>query len=659
MSGEDLSVAGHASGAAFAHEPMPRGVLKEAPGRWERVVRLWGRSLPVAMLGVVLTLPSLWAGFAQDDYFFLSIFEGGLEGLETSKWNTFTFSEGDPARNRLRMEYGILPWWAVETWKVDLWRPIASLTHWIDYRLFGRSAWPMHAHNLALYGLLCGLTAALYRRLMPGATAALAALLFAVDAGHGIPAGWLSNRNALLGTLFVVLSLWSHHRWRQGATPSRPGGDWRHGVLANIWLALALFSSEGAVAAGGFFFAYTVTLDPLVVNTETEASKWRVYARSVAYLLPYLAVVIVWRAIYSGLGHGVAGSWFYIDPIDEFSAFAANAPAYYAVLFLGLFGLPDSIVWTFVPPAFQAVLIVMAVLWLAVLVWVFWLVGRSDRTARFWALGVLLAIPPACSTIPADRNLMVASVGAAALVALIIVGHVTNAPWARFLGPRRRALGAVVAVLIAVHAVVSPVLLTTSAYLPALMDNAFKYSNTFPGAGDPSSRYIALNTPLDLLGASYPIMQSGLGRPGPRTWRWLYAGTGALHVERPDEHTLVLRPERGFLRRPWASIFRRPESDPIKAGYEVVLNDLTVTITDADAQGRPLEARFRFGANLDDPSLRWLSWSEGRYKPFAPPNISGHVIIPEVKLGTLLRRAPEILGGRADAEGRGSHVSGP
>ncbi|MCF6286911.1 MAG: hypothetical protein L3K26_17240, partial [Candidatus Hydrogenedentes bacterium] len=152
-----------------------------------RVPGLLRPQLLIAALAILLTLPSLWGGFALDDYVFLSTFRGtpDMPMLEQSIWDTYTFSEGDLARNRLRMERGILPWWAVEGWKVDMWRPLPSLSHWLDFSLFGENSFLMHLHSILMYGIACMAVGLLFRSLL-GRAAVIAGLLFAVDAAHGM-----------------------------------------------------------------------------------------------------------------------------------------------------------------------------------------------------------------------------------------------------------------------------------------------------------------------------------------------------------------------------------------------------------------------------------------------------------------------------------------
>ncbi len=203
-------------------------------------------------LGLLLTLPAVWTGFAQDDHFFLMVFKGspGFNTQELGPLETFSFSKGDPADRQELMERGLLPWWTVEGWKLNFWRPISSLSSWVDYRLFGANAWAMHLHSLALYGILTLIATVLYRRLIePRWAAGLAAIAFAVDSGHAIPVTWLAMRNAILTLLFGLLLLAAHDRWRKARTERRPG--WFFGSLALLWLALALLSGESGVSVGG------------------------------------------------------------------------------------------------------------------------------------------------------------------------------------------------------------------------------------------------------------------------------------------------------------------------------------------------------------------------------------------------------------------------
>lgn len=592
-----------------------------------------GRHVPsrLAILAIVLTLPALAVGFAQDDYFLLGVFKGypGLEGLQQEVWNGFTFSEGDPVRNRLRMERGIMPWWSVGNWKMDFWRPVASMTHWVDYKIFGETAWPMHVHSLLLYGLLVFFVARLYRRFeTPVWIAGLAGLMFAVDSAHGIPAGWISNRNALLSALFGVLAMLNHDTWRRGKDGRGSPGPWYpHGLWALVWLGLALFSAEAAVALGGYFFAYALFIDPRTQGLQPLSeprsflSSLKALVPTFGLLLPYLGVVILWRLVYTGNGHGVSGSFMYVDPLNDFEVFLNLLVDHFPILMLGLFGAPDSTIWALLPHGWQLLNLGLAIVFLSLVAWGIWPMLRKSNIACFWFVASIIAVLPACATLPTDRNLMYPSIGAMALMAMYVGGVVDGQHWTR--GSRLRISGgkALANLLIIIHIVGSAVMLTVSSFVIAFMDRGFQYANTgVPMDGvEVGDRIIAINTPLDLLGASLPLLRASTEEPVPTSWWWLSAGSRPVDVERIDTRTIVLRPEAGFLNRPWSQIFRRPSADPMAAGDRIQLSEMTVEVLSVTEDGRPKEAKFTFTKRLEHPSLHWVTWSGGTYVPFPLP----------------------------------------
>ena len=84
---------------------------------------------------------------------------------------------------------GWFPWITYHRFDVSFWRPIASLTHVIDYELWPNSAWLMHLENVGWYGALAAVVAVAYRRLCQSAwLAGLAALAYAVDDTHEVDA---------------------------------------------------------------------------------------------------------------------------------------------------------------------------------------------------------------------------------------------------------------------------------------------------------------------------------------------------------------------------------------------------------------------------------------------------------------------------------------
>ena len=169
----------------------------------------------VAML---LNLPSIPTGWYLDDLVhraqFLDV--GPLSDSSEMTHRMFDFLSGDPEEVLAYKDLGVLPWWSEDQLKIRFWRPLSSFTHVIDYRLWPDSGAGMHLHSLAWLASLIAATALLYRRLIAAPiVAGLAALLYALDDAHGMPAAFLANRNAIVAAFFGVLSLGWHDRHRR------------------------------------------------------------------------------------------------------------------------------------------------------------------------------------------------------------------------------------------------------------------------------------------------------------------------------------------------------------------------------------------------------------------------------------------------------------
>ena len=591
-----------------------------------------------ALLGMILTLPALWSGFAQDDYFFLMVFKGspGLDMLDQTPLETYSFSKGDAAIQVALTERGLLPWWAVEGWKVNFWRPLASFSNWVDFKLFGEMPWPMHLHSIVLYGMLVFVAALLYRRFLPSAWAAgLAALLFAMDSGHAIPVAWLSMRNALLTAFFGLLVLYAHDRWRHASVSTGRLNAWfPHGFLALIWLALGLLGGESAVAVGGFLFAYALFIDPATTMPSAPTGLKR-YAPGIGAILPYLGVVIIWRAVYSGLGYGTEGSGLYIDPVANPVEFLQQLPAHMAVLLLGLFAMPDAGLWGLMPAPLNHFHLALAAVFVLVAAWIIYPTLRHRAEARFLLLGVVLSIVPACATMPMDRLMTFSSFGALGLVALVLTDLREKI---LYRGSRPKILlRGVAVILILSHLIVAPLGLAIGTQHLTMMNRILTDSNpSIPRDLPAATRVVALNIPIDLLGASLPIHRSAEGLPVLDHWWWLYAGVQEITVERSDQQTLILRPEQGYNLPLWSEIFRLPTTDPVKAGDHVALSGASITVNTVSDDGRPLEVQFVFDVPLEDPSLHFVSWQRGTYIPFEIPATGSTTTIPAIHLVELI-----------------------
>ena len=289
-------------------------------------------SILAAILGICLTMPSLWGGWYLDDVSHRLAYtrlpeakeyfdRAGFAEEETlaGPMRMFKFLDGTSERAHRYMDIGVAPWWTYEEIRLSFWRPLTALTHVFDYSLWPSSAELMHLQSILWFALLIAAAGVFYRRIMGVAWAAgLAALLFTMDDAHGGPVSWLANRHALLAAFFGVLTLWAHDHWRKGDSEK-----WKY--LAPLLLLLGLLSSEGTVATFGYLLSYTVFLDKGPITNRIKT------------LAPYVFLIIIWRFAYNILGYGASGSDVYIDPIREPLRFSYAILERLPILLLGGF----------------------------------------------------------------------------------------------------------------------------------------------------------------------------------------------------------------------------------------------------------------------------------------------------------------------------------
>lgn len=577
-----------------------------ARGRWVGLL---------ALLAVVLTLPALLTGWQFDDYLHRAALQSdsAAPSLQTALMDLFVFMDGDPAETQRRMASGEFPWWALPEGKVAFWRPLSGLTHWLDYRWWPAQPLLMHAHSLLWFGAVIVAATLLYRRIM-GATwrAGLAALLYAVDDAHGFAAAWLSNRNVLLATLCGCLTLWAHDRWRRDR--------WRAGaIIAPLVLLLGLLSAEAASATLCYLLAYALVLD--------RGSR----RERLVSLLPAVLTLVLWRLIYRALGYGAWGT-SYIDPLAEPLRYLQSLLIHAPVLLLGQWALPPAELFPFAPLWARALLWLLGLLLIAVLCGVLYATKLwQDATARFWALGMALALLPISAALPANRLLFFVGLGAMGLLACLLdaLGRsagsqlVPPAPraWRRWLGRG----------LVALHLVLALLLLPLTAWSPALLGNIEPSIAALPREPNFAQQTaVILNAPSFFSTGYIPIVRRFQGLPAPAQIRYLGAGPTSIEVQRSDERTLVLRPAGGYLRG-FDVVFRAPQQG-LTRGQIIELPDLRVTVLELTTDGRPAAVSFEFATALNDPGLRWLQWRDGRYVPFVPPAVDEYVTLPPAGL---------------------------
>ena len=569
----------------------------------------------LAVLGAVLTAPSIAIGFHLDDYLHRFVYSGAEEGrqLLDAYGSPFGIANGDPASNRWQIERGYAPWWTPEDLLVSPFRPLSALSHQLDAALWPSSAWLQHVHSVLWYALLCALATGLFRSLLGkhSALAGLCALLYATDYTHGFAVGWIANRNAVIAACFGVASLWAFIAARARTSA------WL-GLGSAALLALAMLAGESSLAVFGYMIAYALCLDraPLL--------------RRALSLAPHVLVVLAWQALYKATGHGAHGSGLYLDPAREPLRFALALLERVPLVLLGQLGTPPAESPLFLSPQVGTALLVFA---LVVSAWLLLAAApllRRDAIARFFALGMCAAIPLACATHPHSRLLYFVGLGALGLLARLWHGVVQHEAWVPHARPFSTLTYGFAAAFMGFHLLVSPLLLPLMACSMAV---SAPIQRGVESALDlaPGRDLIVLNAPEFFYVKLIPIENALRGAPSPRRLRALSFGAVAITVARPDSSTLELRFAGGLLREPLLQLYRNAD-DPLPVGTRITLEGLTIEVTEQTRDGRVLAARFGFDRPLDDPQLQLAVWEEHAFRRFTPPPVGGSARLQPAQL---------------------------
>ena len=578
-------------------------------GRWLAHRRA---PLALALLAGLLTTPALRAGLIGDDYFqrLVLLHLGELGAQLSPVWDLFAFM---PARLAPWMlERGILPWWSDPALHIAFARPLSALTHVLDYALWPDSPALQHLHSLLWFALAVALVAWLYRRVHMSslAVAGLAGLLFAVEDAHVLPATWLANRNATLCLVAGVLVLGQHVEWQRTRRA-------RHLLLALGLLALGLGCGEATLGSLAYVFAWQATCEE-----ETRARRW-------LPLVPYAAVVLLWRALYDHLGYGAQGSFLYLDPGRQPLLFLAAVGERASLLLANQWLQAPINVWLVLPRTGQLVSSALAALLLVPLAALLLPLLRRERLARFWMLGMLASLLPVCAAFPMDRLLLFPGIGAFALMATLIA-ETRGWPWAVGASGgwrRRSALG-----LLVLHGPLAALFLVVGTALMPSFGVVFDAAETRA----PRDEAVSRQTFVFVNGNDFPVFYLSVLRevrrdaPLPRRSTLLASMDSTIQVQRDDATTLVLTPVGGFLAAAFDGLLANP-ARPFDAGQRIVRAGFVAEIRSVTPDGRPAVVAFHFDRPLDDPSYRWLYWRDGRLMAFPLPAVGeGLTVAPSL-----------------------------
>lgn len=560
-----------------------------------------------ALIGMLLVAPTINMGLMGDDYLHWSL----LTGKDTNPqpgaiYGLFTFANGDPHANQAMMDSGKLIWWASENLRISFWRPLAELSQRLDYILWPDSPVLMHLHNLLLYGLMILLIGKLFLELdTDRQQAGLATLLFAGNMLHVFAVAWLASRNQMLCGVLMALTLLAYHRWRQGRSAL-------YGLGAFVSLGLGLLSAEAAVQTMGYLLAYALFLE--------GDRPWMDRAKALA---PFVVLVLVWKATHGHLGYGSFGSPGYVDPSSNAGRFAGllilRLPVLMAAQWLGI----SSMMFEQFDRATQYIYAGGATALLCGLTYVIYrLGGFKTALGRFYVLGSIVSLVPACAGYTFDRLTVNSDIGASGMLAML-----TLLAWRQRVTLKGGTLGLVkwVAYIVSfIHLVVFPIGKLASSFMMKPLNQAGEDLSALalPDATHtPAQDFVLINPPAAEAVYYYPLTRQHHGRVNPATMRALGPNNQAMTLTRVDEQSLRLTVPSGYK----GSITRDIRLQPIKAGDTMRMGGISVTVETITDDHVPRTVLFRFPDSVDSSHWRFFAWAQDGVKALTPPAVGQSV----------------------------------
>ncbi|MCG8312625.1 MAG: hypothetical protein MI976_05365 [Pseudomonadales bacterium] len=549
------------------------------------------------VLGLLLMLPSVFTGLQMDDYYHWGLVTDNPLALPgnspASVFGLFTFLDGNPERTQQLINQGMLPWWTLTDVKYAFWRPLTEITHGIDYWFWPQLPWLMHLHTLGYLLLLMLATYKLLQRWLKKGALNAAFWIFCLSYTHGFAAGWLANRNAVLATLFTVLTLYCHDRWRIDRIPVFL-------VVALLCFAAGLLSGELGVSAGLFLLAYALCMEP----ADSSLPTFLAWIKKLLTIALYGLVGLLWLFARSYLGYGAEKSGHYVDPGNIAEFLTILSERYLQLLGGALWSLPPEFAGLF-GDLVPLLITVIGSLWFLIVVLP---VLRANAPARFFGLSLLLVLIPVCATNPHSRLLITASLPLAALVGVYFSWRMDEKP----LPAISQTMAPVLSFFLFVTLIImSPLLKSVeSVTMKLAMDGALNNGalNLPITAANQNKIHVVLNPPLS--GAAGYIQGVRAYHQLPNaTVVPLTSAVKPVVLTRLAENRINLSMTDGLYQAAQENLLRGP-GYPLKQGEIVKVAGMQAQVKSLTVQGVPTSVDFEWPVH--DPGYQFHLWHRGK-----------------------------------------------